>query len=130
LPRAGGPVFLATKKGIQQERNMDISKITVWCFNPPFLDGPFEMSYVTQTTIDGYIVQVETVLGLRGLGEIGSPPKVPIDIRRERISQLQDVLPSLIGNDYNSLMVLASDLRDQDWSWSGVSFCLETGSLI
>jgi L-alanine-DL-glutamate epimerase-like enolase superfamily enzyme len=61
------------------------------------------------------------------LGEIVFPPKVPIDIRRERISQLQDVLPSLIGNDYNSLMVLASDLRDQDWSWSGVSFCLETG---
>jgi hypothetical protein len=47
---------LTTKKGIQQERNMDISKITVWRFNPPFRDGPFEKSYVTQTTIDGYIV--------------------------------------------------------------------------
>ena len=53
---------------------MTIKKIKVWDIQMPFRDGPYAMSHVTQEVVSGRVLQVQTVDGQTGLGEVVFPP--------------------------------------------------------
>ena len=49
---------------------MKINNIQVWDFQPPFRDGPYEMSGVSQRTAYGRILKITMDTGITRLGEV------------------------------------------------------------
>ena len=118
--------FVFPPRRSEGDLSVIISKIEVWNFRPPFRDGPYAMSHVTQDVIYGRILQVHTAEGHSGLGEIVFPPSLPQDEQRRLIVDEQNYLASLVGKEISKLVNLAEELRNRGRSWSGVAFGLET----
>ena len=85
---------------------MNIQKITVWEFSPAFRDGPYEMSFVTQTNTFGRILQFETKDGFTGIGEIVFYPTLTAAQRDDLIEEETAYLPRLIGQPAESILDL------------------------
>ena len=76
---------------------MNITQIDVWNFKPPFRDGPYVMSHITQEFAYGRILRVHTDNGLTGLGEIVFAPSVSVEDRMNLAAREGDYLSELIG---------------------------------
>ncbi|NNE24010.1 MAG: mandelate racemase/muconate lactonizing enzyme family protein [Rhizobiales bacterium] len=105
---------------------MNITRIEVWNFAPPFRDGPYVMSHVTQEFAYGRIIRVHADNGLTGLGEIVFAPSSPPELRLTQISSEPNYLPELIGQNIDSLNSAADTMRSNGKPWCGIAFGLET----
>ena len=105
---------------------MKIKKIAVWGIQMPFRDGPYAMSHVTQEVVYGRVLQVHTVDGQTGLGEVVFPPTLSVDERQQLIADEPLYLSSLAGKEVDGLIQLAQELCGRGRSWSGIAFGLET----
>ena len=105
---------------------MKIEKIAVWGIQMPFREGPYAMSHVTQEVVYGRVLQVHTVDGQTGLGEVVFPPTLSVDERQQLIADEPLYLSSLAGKEVDALIQLAQELCGRGRSWSGIAFGLET----
>lgn len=108
---------------------MNITLIEVWNFTPPFTDGPYVMSHVTQECACGRIIRVNAdngLTGLTGLGEIVFAPSSPPDLRLTQIASEAEYLPELIGQNVDSLISAAETMRSKGKPWCGIALGLET----
>jgi len=107
---------------------MNIQHIRVWDFSPLFRDGPYEMSFVSQTNAFGRILQFETQDGFIGVGEVVFHPILTADQRATLIEEETNYLSNLIDQPIESVIELAQRLRAMGKQWYGVSFALETAA--
>ncbi|MCP5083441.1 MAG: mandelate racemase/muconate lactonizing enzyme family protein [Alphaproteobacteria bacterium] len=105
---------------------MTITKLEVWNFRPLMRDGPYAMSHVTQDSAYGRILKVHTGDGRHGLGEVVFPPSVPQHVQMGQIAEERAFLALLIGQPVDTLLDLATDLRDRGKTWGGIGFGVET----
>ena len=105
---------------------MKIEKIAVWGIQMPFREGPYAMSHVTQEVVYGRVLQVHTVDGQTGLGEVVFAPTLPVDERQQLIADEPLYLSSLAGKEVDALIQLAQELCGRGRSWPGIAFGLET----
>lgn len=105
---------------------MIITQINVWNFKPPFRDGPYVMSHITQEFAYGRILRVQTDSGLTGLGEIVFAPSVSVEERMNLAAKEGDYLSELIGQNVDVLMSTAEQMRPGGKPWCGIAFGLES----
>ncbi|MGI9463901.1 MAG: mandelate racemase/muconate lactonizing enzyme family protein [Aestuariivirgaceae bacterium] len=105
---------------------MKINRIDTWKFQPPFRDGPYVMSHITQDFAYGRILRIRTDNGLTGLGEIVFAPSVSVEDRMNLAAKEGEYLSDLIGKNVDSLTGTAEQMRPGGKPWCGIAFGLET----
>ena len=105
---------------------MNIDCIEVWNFAPPFTDGPYVMSHVTQECAYGRIIRVTADNGLSGLGEIVFAPSSPPELRMTQVVSEPVYLSELIGQNTDKLNTAAETMRSRGKPWCGIALGLET----
>lgn len=108
---------------------MKISQIEVWSFCPGFRDGPYAMSHVVMDAVYGRQLRVRTTTGVTGLGEVVFGSAITKDESEAIFAREPNFLSSLVGQQTESLAVLARELRKEGKTTRGVAFALETALL-
>jgi L-alanine-DL-glutamate epimerase-like enolase superfamily enzyme len=108
---------------------MTIEKIDIWDFRPPFKDGPYAMSHVTVGQIYGRIFRFQGKDGSTGVGEVVFSPSLLKTEREQRIMDEDSYLKPLIGEPFDRLLDVASEVQTRAKSWRGIAFALDTAWL-